>query len=767
MDRLGVLRRAEERAGARLFLLAAIGICVSTLLSATTVIPISDRELLSRADVVVHGIVVSADVTVDDRGMPETVTVIEPLAVLKGRLAGSLVLHQLGGMLPDGRFFKLWGRPEYAPGREVVVFAIARPEGEYQTAEMLLGKFEVWKDEAGNLFAVPDLAAGVHPGVEVQERQQAPRSNREEDPAVAGNPGGALAEKAAQHEESPRELAKFLASLRTGVFDAGSPATPSGSLVPVQHAEKSGHATPLWGNIADSMFRWNGANATWTITGTANLDGGGLAEAQAALATWNNDPNSTINFVPGTGTSNVIYVNATSSVLGCGWSTCLTGGGVIGCGGPTGVGGSNTWRGETYTNISQGVAELRASCVHNGFGSTITQSVITHELGHALGLGHSDQNVTAHDVCRGDEDAATMRAVVQTRTTLGTDDQDAIRWLYGDGGNSCAPSTDPPTVTTNTASGVGTTGATSNGTVNPNGKSTTALFQYGLTSSYGGATASQAVGSGTAAVSISAPLSGLSCGTVYHFRAVGTNADGTVNGSDMTLTTSACAPPPPTVTTSAVSGITQTSATLAGTVDPNGTSTNVYFQYGTTTSYGFTTATQSAGSGTSAVTIRQTVSGLVCGGLYHFRAVASTTFGTYYGPDQTFATSACSPAGFYTLSPCRLLDTRDADGPFGGPSLAAGTQRAFTLSGRCGIPAGAQAVAVNVTVVDPTTGPGYLSLYPGGTTLPVASTVNYKAGQARGNSVILPLGSAGDILAWCGQPSGTVDLVVDVNGYFK
>jgi hypothetical protein len=79
--------------------------------------------------------------------------------VLKGHVSGALVLHQLGGELPDGRFFKLWGRPEYAAGHEVVVFAIARAEGDYQTAELVLGKFEVQQDQRGVSFAVPALVA--------------------------------------------------------------------------------------------------------------------------------------------------------------------------------------------------------------------------------------------------------------------------------------------------------------------------------------------------------------------------------------------------------------------------------------------------------------------------------------------------------------------------------------------------------------------------------------------------------------------------------
>src|ERR1017187_9986019 len=115
---------------------------------ATSVIPITDREIYRRADVVVRGVVETSAVTVDAHGRPEPLPLINPLVVLKGSLSGSLVLHQLGGMLPDGRFLQIWGRPDYVPGREVVVFAVHHESGEFQTAELLLGKFDVEEDAA-------------------------------------------------------------------------------------------------------------------------------------------------------------------------------------------------------------------------------------------------------------------------------------------------------------------------------------------------------------------------------------------------------------------------------------------------------------------------------------------------------------------------------------------------------------------------------------------------------------------------------------------
>ncbi|HEV7672671.1 MAG TPA: zinc-dependent metalloprotease family protein [Thermoanaerobaculia bacterium] len=124
---------------------------------------------------------------------------------------------------------------------------------------------------------------------------------------------------------------------------------------------------------------------------------------------------------------------------------------------------------------------------------------------------------------------------------------------------------------------------------------------------------------------------------------------------------------------------------------------------------------------------------------------------------------------FYSLTPCRLIDTRNPNGPTGGPALVGGTIRSFPVAGNCGVPADAIAVAVNVTVVAPSTS-GNLALFPTGITPPLVSTINFSGGQVRANNAILSLN---------GSPPGNLDVqtnlitaggsdfVLDVTGYFK
>jgi phosphatidylserine/phosphatidylglycerophosphate/cardiolipin synthase-like enzyme len=114
-------------------------------------------------------------------------------------------------------------------------------------------------------------------------------------------------------------------------------------------------------------------------------------------------------------------------------------------------------------------------------------------------------------------------------------------WSFKTGGSPPPPPLRP---STGAASGVTQTGATLNGTANPNGVSVTARFEYGFSTAYGSSTAAVSLGSGTANVAIGAGgITGLTCGSLYHFRATATNAGGTTNGVDATFTTAACSPP--------------------------------------------------------------------------------------------------------------------------------------------------------------------------------------------------------------------------------
>jgi PKD repeat protein len=116
---------------------------------------------------------------------------------------------------------------------------------------------------------------------------------------------------------------------------------------------------------------------------------------------------------------------------------------------------------------------------------------------------------------------------------------------------------------------------------------------------------------------------------------------------------------------------------------------------------------------------------------------------------------------FYTVSPCRALDTR-----FGSP-LGVGAARIIDLTGTCDIPTGARAVAANVTIPSPTLS-GSVSLYPGNYPNLGTSTINFSPGVTLANNAILTLSTDGTttLAASTNIASGTVNLVIDITGYF-
>jgi outer membrane protein assembly factor BamB len=131
---------------------------------------------------------------------------------------------------------------------------------------------------------------------------------------------------------------------------------------------------------------------------------------------------------------------------------------------------------------------------------------------------------------------------------------------------------------------------------------------------------------------------------------------------------------------------------------------------------------------------------------------------------------APAPLGFYTLPPCRLLDTRTASGPYGGPALAGGSPRTFAVAGQCGVPSDAQAIAANLTVVAPSSA-GHLEATPANV-VGATSAINFSSGQVRANNAVLsltgnPLGSLTITAGLVGGAGAQTDVVLDVNGYFK
>jgi hypothetical protein len=129
---------------------------------------------------------------------------------------------------------------------------------------------------------------------------------------------------------------------------------------------------------------------------------------------------------------------------------------------------------------------------------------------------------------------------------------------------------------------------------------------------------------------------------------------------------------------------------------------------------------------------------------------------------------AAGPYNFYSVTPCRIVDTRSV--ATGGPALANGSPRNFAVAGACGVPATATAATLNVTMVAPTKA-GFLTIWPYNTTRPLVSTINAAAGEpAIANGAIVPLAADPQfqisVVYGTAQP-GTTHVVIDVTGYFQ
>ncbi len=193
-----------------------------------------------------------------------------------------------------------------------------------------------------------------------------------------------------------------------------------------------------------------------------------------------------------------------------------------------------------------------------------------------------------------------------------------------------------PSVTTLSASSITATTATINGTINPNGLATTYYFQWGTTTAYGDSTAVTSAGSANSTFPVTANLTGLLGGTVYHFRLVGVNSDGNSYGGDMAFISGGV-----TLTTTTPSTISLTTASSGGNITSDGglaiTARGVCWA----TTYNPTIVNSHTTDGTGAGIFTSAITGLTSNTTYHVRAYATNSTGTYYGSDIQF-TTLCS-----------------------------------------------------------------------------------------------------------------------------
>jgi hypothetical protein len=144
--------------------------------------------------------------------------------------------------------------------------------------------------------------------------------------------------------------------------------------------------------------------------------------------------------------------------------------------------------------------------------------------------------------------------------------------------------------------------------------------------------------------------------------------------------------------------------------------------------------------------------------------------------------SAAGPYQFFSLTPCRIADTRTTTipnfpFPYGPPALTAGLPRSFPITGQCGIPSDAKAVALNVTVATPSM-EGFIKIWPSNQSMPGVSTINFAAGEpAIANGAIVPLaldqqgntlaGNQISVVYGTAVAGGNTQLILDVTGFFK
>ncbi|MEO6725983.1 MAG: putative Ig domain-containing protein [Blastocatellia bacterium] len=703
------------------------------VVTATSIVIPSDDELIIGARAIVRGNVTAVASGYDDAHKAIfTYITLRVQEVFKGNITTSEIVIKEPGGVTGNRGSLIFGTPEFKTGENVLLYLDTWPDGSLRVHQWFLGKFTINTNRAnGKLTLVRDAISG---NITVLGRSQTgPITDRADISNYAEMLRGRIAAtRAAAVKHESRFFAGAALRSRPAEMSAGSnPPIQNFTLI-------NGSYPPRWFEPDTGqpvVFKINPAGAPNSTI---------INDMLAAMNAWSNVSGSSLRVTNGGSTStcgllvtdgeNTISFNncdnySAFSPSGGGCSGILAAAGII----SYSLQQTRVINGITFYRALEGNMSFNpyASCY---FGNSCNvQEVATHEMGHALGLGHSlDSTATMHAYAHFDGRCAALR----------TDDASAIQFIYP--GSSAV-----------TPLAITTTGFPN---AQPGTSYTQSLLASGGVPAYTWSLASGALPPGLY-LNPTGSLTGMpmQAGN-FSFSLMVRDANNSSSSRSYTMQVSQSCSfgiSPNTQNFPAIGG----SGILAVSVSSG-------CAWTATSSASWITINTTSGNGSGSVSYSVAANPTLGASRIGTITVANQSMTITQDGGQSGGTQALQ---YYPLAkPIRLLDTRAGTSgcTLPGTQIQAQVARAQSAWLTCNgmtIPATAQAITGNLAVVNSQNNSGYGTIYPAGGSPPLASNINYVPYEVTSSSFVTGLNASGQFNIFT---FSTVDVVIDVTGYF-